>query len=253
MNVKGKVTMITGGAGGLGSFMARKFTENGAVVYLLDLPVMEEKANGLIKEIEEAGGKAAFIGIDLTKEEEWKAAVEKVVAAEGKIDVLINNAGISIRKPIEEHTMEEWMKVMEINTGAVFLGTKYVLPIMEAQNGGSIINTSSVCGLIGHLYSGFSYIASKGAVTLFTKAVAARYGKYNIRCNSVHPSTVDTPMVHERLVSDPEFAAQRVGEVPLGHLCTADDVANAFLFLASEEASFINGCALTVDGGVTAY
>ena len=253
MTVDCKIVLIPGGAGGLGSAIAKKLSSNGASVYLLDLPAAQEKACAITEEIKTAGGKAAFIPIDLTHENEWEDVIKTIMDEEGRIDVLVNNAGITIRKPVEELHMDEWMKVMEVNIGSVFLGTKFVLPVMIKQRGGVIINTSSVAGLIGHQYSGFPYIASKGAVTMFTKAVAARYGKYNIRCNSIHPSTVDTPLVHEMLANDPQFAAERLGEVPLGRLCSAEDVANAVLYLASDEASFVNGCALTVDGGVTAY
>ena len=141
---------------------------------------------------------------------------------------------------------------MKVNTGSTFLGTKYAIPVMRRQGGGAIINTSSVCGLIGHKFTPEAYTASKGAVTMLTKAIASRYAKDGIRCNSIHPSTVDTPFVRKNL-EDPVFRSQRLGEVPLGRLATSEDVANAVLYLASEEASFINGVALPVDGGVTCY
>ncbi|MCR4908194.1 MAG: SDR family oxidoreductase, partial [Lachnospiraceae bacterium] len=178
--------------------------------------------------------------------------VKNVKERTGRIDVLINNAGINIRKNLEDMSMEEWCRMMEVNVGSVFLGIKHVLPVMRSQGGGSIINTSSVCGLIGHRYTPEAYTATKGAVTMLTKSVAARYGHENIRCNSIHPSTVDTPLVHERL-SDPQFAAERLGEVPLGRLAKASDVAGAVLYLSSDEASFINGVSLPVDGGVSCY
>ena len=147
--------------------------------------------------------------------------------------------------------MAEWMKVMEVNVGAVFLGIKHVIPYMRRQGGGAIINTSSQCGLIGHRYTAEAYTASKGAVTLLTKSIAVRYGKDNIRCNAICPSTAATALVMERL-QDPVFAAERCGEVPLGRLCAVEDIAYAVLYLASEEASYINGAALPVDGGATA-
>jgi cyclopentanol dehydrogenase len=142
--------------------------------------------------------------------------------------------------------------MMSVNTGSVFLGTKYVLPTMKKQGNGEIINISSVCGLVGHKYTPEAYTASKGAVTLLTKSIASRYAQYGIRCNSIHPSTVDTPLVQE-FFKNPDRRAERYNEVPLGRLCSKDDVANAVLYLASEEASFINGLALSVDGGVTCY
>lgn len=252
MSVKDKTVLITGGAGGLGSSMAKKLAENGAVIFILDLAQAEEAAKNVISEIEAAGGKAYFQASDITSEEDWEKAVKAAVEKTGKVDVLINNAGINIRKPVEEMSIDEWMTMMRINTGGVFLGTKYVIPQMRKQGGGVIINTSSVCGLVGHKFTPEAYTATKGAVTMLTKAIASRYAKDNIRCNSIHPSTVDTPLISERL-KDPAFAAERLGEVPLGRLCTADDVSNAVLFLADENSNFINGLALAVDGGVTCY
>ncbi|MCC8164319.1 MAG: glucose 1-dehydrogenase [Lachnospiraceae bacterium] len=252
MNVKGKTILITGGAGGLGGAMAKLLAANGATIFILDLPQAEEAAKALIADIEAAGGKAYFQPSDITSEEDWQKAIQAAVAETGKVDVLINNAGINIRKPVEEMSIDEWMTMMKINTGGVFLGIKYAIPQMRAQGGGSIINTSSVCGLVGHKYTPEAYTATKGAVTMLTKAIASRYAKDNIRCNSIHPSTVNTQLISEKL-KDPAFAAERLGEVPLGRLCTADDVANAVLYLASEEASFINGLSLAVDGGVTCY
>lgn len=190
--------------------------------------------------------------IDVTKEEDWKRVGDASVERYGRIDVLVNNAGINIRKPIEEMNISEWNTMMSVNTGSVFLGCKYVIPIMKKQGGGAIINTSSVCGLVGHKYTPEAYTASKGAVTLLTKAVASRYARFGIRCNSIHPSTVDTPLV-QTLFKDPARKAERLGEVPLGRLCSVQDVANAVLFLSGDEAAFINGLAMTVDGGVTCY
>lgn len=250
MNVKDKVIMITGAGGGLGSEMARLLCRNGAKVFILDLDA--EKGRQTADEIVKDGGAAWFIRADVTSEADWQAAVDKAVETCGGLDVLVNNAGINIRKPVEEMSIDEWCTMMKVNTGSVFLGCKYAIPVMRRQGGGAIINTSSVCGLIGHKYTPEAYTATKGAVTMLTKAIASRYGRDNIRCNSIHPSTVDTPLVREKL-KDPRFHAERVGEVPLGRLAAAEDVANAVLYLASEEASFINGVALPIDGGVTCY
>lgn len=252
MNVNGKNVLITGGAGGLGSEMARTLAAHGANIMILDLDSAKENAGHLVEELKGYGVEAYFEPLDVSVEEDWEKVVNSAVSKFGKIDVLVNNAGINIRKKIEEMSMDEWSTMMKINIGSVFLGTKYVLPVMRKQGGGSIINTSSVCGLIGHKYTTEAYTATKGAVTLLTKSIASRYGDQNIRCNSIHPSTVDTPLIHERL-KDSEFAAERLGEVPLGKLAQAKDVANAVLYLASEEAEFINGIALPVDGGVTCY
>ena len=250
MNVKDKVVLITGAGGGLGSEMARLLCANGAKVVILDLNA--EMGEATMNDIRASGGQAWFIKADVTSEADWKAAVDFAVEKGGRLDVLVNNAGINIRKPVEEMNIDEWMTMMKVNTGSVFLGCKYAIPVMRRQGGGAIINTSSVCGLVGHKFTPEAYTATKGAVTMLTRAIASRYAKDGIRSNSIHPSTVDTPLVRERL-KDPQFRAERVGEVPLGRLATAADVANAVLYLASEEAGFLNGVALPVDGGVTCY
>ncbi len=252
MTVRGKKILITGGAGGLGSAACRKLSQNGAAVFILDLPSVRKTAEELVQEIRSQGAEAYFYPIDLTSESDWEDTLPRIASDAGRIDVLVNNAGINIRKSVEEMSFDEWMTMMAVNTGGVFLGIKHVLPLMRKQGEGAIINISSVCGLIGHKFTTEAYTATKGAVTLLTKAIASRYGADGIRCNSIHPSTVDTPLVHERL-KDAGFTAERLGEVPLGRLATAEDVANAILYLASDEASFINGVALPVDGGVTCY
>jgi NAD(P)-dependent dehydrogenase (short-subunit alcohol dehydrogenase family) len=164
----------------------------------------------------------------------------------------VNNAGINIRKIIEEMSPEELDRMYSVNVKGPFLGIKHALPAMKKTGGGSIINMSSVCGLVGHMYTPEAYTTTKGALTLLTKAVAARYGKFNIRCNSIHPSTADTPLVQEML-KDPEKRKERLGEVPLGRMASLQDIAEAAVYLASQEGAFINGVALPVDGGVTAY
>lgn len=251
MSVSGKTILITGGAGGLGFAMTEVLLKNKANVVMLD--VAADAGNKKLEDLKRAGyDTVSFMQIDVTEEEDWKRVVDNTVERYGKIDVLVNNAGINIRKPIEEMNISEWNTMMSVNTGSVFLGCKYVIPIMKKQGSGAIINTSSVCGLVGHKYTPEAYTASKGAVTLLTKAVASRYAQFGIRCNSIHPSTVDTPLV-QTLFKDPARKAERLGEVPLGRLCSAQDVANAVLFLSGDDASFINGLAMTVDGGVTCY
>lgn len=175
MNVQNKVIVITGGAGGIGSAQAKLLARNGAEVWILDL--VQEKIDQLMEELKRQGGKAHGAVADVTSEEEWKTIVERIVSESGRLDVVVNNAGINIRKPIEEMVKDEWMKMMEVNTASVFLATKYVLPVMRKQGGGAIINTSSICGLIGHMNTPEAYTATKGAITLLTKSVAARYGK----------------------------------------------------------------------------
>ena len=195
MNVKGKMILVTGGAGGHGSAMAKLLSENGAKLQIIDLEAVREKGEALAAEIKAAGGDAWFCSADVTTEEDWKKAVDFAMENTGRIDVLVNNAGINIRKPVEEMNIDEWMTMMKVNTGSTFLGCKYTIPIMRKQGGGAIINTSSVCGLVGHKYTTEAYTATKGAITMLTKAIASRYAKDNIRCNSIHPSTVYTPFI----------------------------------------------------------
>lgn len=248
MNVYGKVIAVTGAAGGIGTAIAKKLAENGAVVWLLDLKA--DACAQLAEECHTAGQTAYAAELDVTEEAGWKGTIDKIVLTCGRLDAVVNLAAINIRKPVEEMCKDEWMRMMEVNTGSVFLSCKFAIPVMRRQGGGSIINISSICGIIGHRFTPEAYTASKGAVTMLTKAIAARYAHDGIRCNSVHPCTVDTPFV-AAVMKDPVKRQQRIDEVPLGRLATVDDVANAVLFLASEEASFINGEALTVDGGVT--
>jgi len=246
MRLANKVALITGAAQGLGAEIARRFHREGARVFLGDVRVEEgEKIAGELE-------RAAFFRLDVTSEQSWEAVLAAVLAKAGRLDILVNNAGINIRKNIEEMPADALDSMLAVNVKGPFLGIKFALPIMRAAGGGTILNMSSVCGLVGHKYTNEAYTTTKGALTLLTKSVATRYAKDNIRCNSVHPSTVDTPLV-QAVLQDPARRAERFGEVPLGRLATAADVAGAFVFLASDEASFINGAAFPVDGGVTAW
>ena len=249
MRLDGKVALVTGGAQGLGAAIARRFAEEGALVFIADMQA--DLGTGTAAEISAKGGKAHFLALDVTREESWIAARARVEETAGRFDVLVNNAGINIREPIEEMKVENLDKMLAVNVRGPFLGIKHFLPLLRKSGGGSIINMSSVCGLVGHRYTTEAYTLTKGAVTLLTKTVAVRYAKDKIRCNSIHPSTVDTPLVQE-LLKNPERRQERLGEVPLGRLATEADVANAAVFLASDEAAFLNGVALPVDGGTVA-
>ncbi len=250
MRLKNKIALITGSAQGLGAAIAERFAEEGATVFICDMNV--EAGNATVAQIESRGGQASFLPLDVSREDNWIAALAQVVARHERLDVLVNNAGINIRETIEDMKEESLEAMLAVNVKGPFLGIKHAIPIMRTAGGGSIINMSSICGLIGHKYTTEAYTITKGAVTLMTKTVGVRYAKDNIRCNSIHPSTVDTPLV-QIMFQDPKKKEERIGEIPLGRLATELDVANAALYLASDEASFINGVALPVDGGLTAY
>ncbi len=245
-----KIAIITGAAGGIGSALSLRFAQEGAMVLLCDLANTSGK--DLVKKITQDGGKAEFFPMDVTIEQDWKRLIAYITESYQRLDILINNAGINIRKPIEEMEVEEWDTMMRVNVRSVFLGIKHTLPIMRKQKGGSIINMSSICGLVGHKFTPEAYTASKGAVTLLTKSAAVRYAKDGIRINSLHPSTVRTNLVN-KMLSDPERLKERIDEIPLGRLANVDDVVNAALFLACDEALFLTGVSLPIDGGLTAY
>ena len=187
----------------------------------------------------------------MTKEDDWASAVESAVSKYRKLDILVNNAGITIRKNVEDTTEEDWDRIMAINAKGVFLGTKQAIPAMRESGGGSIVNISSTAGLVGSPYSGASYAATKGAVRLFTKATAIQYAKESIRCNSVHPGLLETPMTQDML-ADAAHREERTQRIPLGRVGTAADIAYGVLYLASDEASFVTGSELVIDGGATA-
>ncbi|MDR2371474.1 MAG: SDR family oxidoreductase [Treponema sp.] len=247
--LEGKAALVSGAGQGLGAAIAALFAGEGAVVFIGDLNAGTGSSTAAA--INAKGGRAFFLMLDVTDEESWKAAVARAEKEAGRLDILVNNAGINIREPIETMKAENFDAMLAVNVKGPFLGIKHAIPVFRRCGGGVIINMSSVCGLVGHRYTTEAYTVTKGALTLLTKTVAVRHAKDNIRCNSLHPSTVDTPLVRE-LFRDPARRTERLGEVPLGRLASAEDVANAALFLASDEAAFINGAALPVDGGTTA-
>jgi NAD(P)-dependent dehydrogenase (short-subunit alcohol dehydrogenase family) len=249
MRLAGKTALISGAAQGLGAAMACRFAEEGALVFIGDMKA--EAGNQVVEKIRGKGGKAFFLTLDVTNEQNWIDAMAAIQTQAGRLDILVNNAGINIREPIEVMKAEDFDTMLAVNVKGPFLGTKHAIPVFRKGGGGLIINISSVSGLIGHAFTTEAYTVTKGAVTLLTKAIAVRHAKDNIRCNSIHPSTVNTPLVQE-LFKDPVKKQQRYDEVPLGRLATEADVANAALFLASDEATFLNGVALPVDGGTTA-
>ncbi len=248
MRLENKVAFISGGARGMGAVEAKLFAQEGAKVVIAD--VLEEEGRKTEAEISETGGECLFVRLDVTNEAEWQQAVGATVARFGKLDILINNAGIYRTHRVEETTSEEWDQVMDINAKGVFLGTKHAIPEMRKAGGGSIINISSVAGLVGSQESS-AYNASKGAVRLLTKATAIQYASDGIRANSIHPGTIET-MMTAGFLSEEAHRQDRLNRTPLGRLGQPEDVAYGALYLASDESSFVTGAELVIDGGWTA-
>ena len=248
MRLEGKVALISGGARGMGAAEARLFAAEGAKVVLGD--VLEDDGRRVEAEIAETGGEALFVKLDVTSEDDWRAAVAAAARRFGGLHILVNNAGIWNGGNVESETAESWDRVMDINGKGVFLGTKAAIPAMRESGGGSIVNISSVAGIIGSA-GATAYNASKGAVRLLTKSTAVQYAAEGIRCNSVHPGPIVTQMLDEVYPSD-EIRQRREAAIPLGRLGEMEDVARGVLFLASDEASYMTGSELVIDGGATA-
>ena len=260
--LQGKVAIITGGASGIGAETARLFATHGATIILCD--VQDELGHAVAREINDAGGIAEYFHHDVTSEDQWNTRAAATEKKYGKINILGNIAGISGRPPgmvvqsggptagamLLDQTLENWNRIMEVNATGVFLGTKAVIPAMQRAGGGSIINISSICGIIGS-FANAAYHASKGAVRIFSKSAAIQYAKDQVRVNSVHPGFVDTPMARPGLLGN-ESGKARMDATPMGRFGKPIDIANGCLFLASDEASWMTGAELVIDGGMTA-
>jgi NAD(P)-dependent dehydrogenase (short-subunit alcohol dehydrogenase family) len=249
MRLEGKVALITGAARGQGEAEARLFAREGARVAIAD--VLEEEGERLEAEINELGGSAFFVRLDVTSESDWERAISATVQRFGKLDVLVNNAAVAVFVEPDDATVADWDRQMAINAKGVFLGTKAAIPEMRKAGGGSIVNISSTSGLIGQGYIHPGYNASKGAVRLLTKSIAIQYAKEGIRANSVHPGGTLTSMTEKRL-SDPEAYAKGISLIPLGRFAQPEEIAYGVLYLASDESSYVTGSELVIDGGYTA-
>jgi NAD(P)-dependent dehydrogenase (short-subunit alcohol dehydrogenase family) len=243
----GKVALISGGARGQGAAEAQLFAREGAKVVFGD--ILDAEGRQVEVGIRAAGGEATYVHLDVTNEASWRAAVDTAVSRYGALHVLVNNAGIYMRKRIEETTEDDLDQILAVNVKGVFLGVKHALPAMRRAGGGSIINISSVAGLVGNPNGSPIYTTSKGAVRLFTKATAMQHARENIRCNSIHPGPIDTAMLDETAGGR---SAAMLGRVPLGRVGTVEDIAYGVLYLASDESSFVTGSELVIDGGLTA-
>jgi NAD(P)-dependent dehydrogenase (short-subunit alcohol dehydrogenase family) len=249
MRLSGKVALISGAASGMGQSEATIFAREGARVIVGD--ILEAEGKDVADAIVKAGGQARFVRLDVTSERSWQDAVAAAESAFGKLDVLVNNAGISGTFDPDTLSVSAWDRLMEVNAKGVFLGMKHAAPAMERAGGGAIVNISSISGFAGQDRVHMAYNASKGAVRIMTKSAAVQFGKLGIRVNSVHPGIMP-PMRTSVGSADPAWRERSLRHVPLKREGRVEEVAYAVLFLASDEASYITGTELVVDGGYLA-
>ncbi len=242
----GKVALISGAARGMGESEARLFAREGAKVILGD--VLEEQGRAVVQDIIRQGGAATFVPLDVSKESDWQQAVETAEQTYGQLAILVNNAGIVRMAPLDETSLDDWNAVISVNQTGVFLGMKHAIPAMRRAGSGSIVNISSIAGLIG-LSNIPAYQASKGAVRLLTKNAAVQYAADKIRANSIHPGRIETPMTTPLA---PERREMVLRLTPLGRDGKPEEVAYGVLYLASDESSYVTGTELVIDGGYTA-
>jgi len=246
MRLKDKVAIITGAGSGMGEAAAQMFAREGAKVVATD--INEETLKAVVAKIVDQGGEAIALKHNVASKADWEKVMAATVEKYGKLDILVNNAGIALAKDFLEQSEEDWLRTYAINVNSIMYGMQLAIPFMEKNNGGSIVNISSIAALTGMAGAG-AYTASKGAVRSITKAAAVDYGKKNIRVNSVHPGYIETPMSAPSMATYKEYF---LSQIALPNLGKAEEVAAAILFLASDEASHITGIELPVDGGVTA-
>lgn len=242
--LENKVALISGGARGQGKAEAKLFAREGVKLIFGD--VLDREGEKVEAEIKQMDGDCKYVHLDVTNEKDWKDAVREAVDKYHRLDILVNNAGIVMRHQDLDFPPEDWDQIMEVNAKGVFLGTRSAIDPMKQAGGGSIVNISSIAGILGRPISSPAYSASKGAVRAFTKAIAERYAADGIRCNSIHPGPIETEMI--RVTQNLEFG---IGEIPLGRIGQPADVAYGALYLASDESSFVTGTELIIDGGVT--
>jgi len=264
-NLQNRTALITGAARGIGAETARLMAERGATVYVAD--ILDEQAQQITSEINDKGGQAFSINLDVTSEVSWQSTVDEITSAAGQLDILVNNAGLFLGKGIEEASLAEWHKLVDTNMTSVFLGTKICAPLLResarhSEHGSAIVNVSSIAGLVAAPNDPL-YAMTKGGVTIFTKSTAVSFATRGdrIRVNSVHPGVVDTEMGNLAIaahaersgVTDIEQVRQLSAERhPIGRIAETADIANAILFLASDGAAFMTGVSMPVDGGYTA-
>lgn len=248
MRLQNKVALITGAASGMGESMAHVFAREGASVVLTDL--LEEEGEAVAASIRSAGGEAGFLRHDVTDEAQWQQVITATLQRHGKLDIVVNNAGISGGLP-DRLDVAAFDRLMQVNARGTFLGMKYAIEHMQKAGGGSIVNISSISGIVGQDFVHMGYNGAKGAIRTMTKSAAVQFGPAGIRVNSVHPGIMP-PMRTSQTSADPTIRARVLEGVPLRRAGRVEEVANAVLFLASDEASYITGAELVVDGGLVA-
>jgi NAD(P)-dependent dehydrogenase (short-subunit alcohol dehydrogenase family) len=248
--LQGKVALISGAASGLGAAQALACAKEGAQVVFGD--IADKDGSQVEARIRTAGADALYVHLDVTHEEDWRSAIRQTVSRFGKLDVLINNAGVVVKKvPIEALIVEEWDRVMAVNLRGTFLGTKHALPEMRRAGGGSIVNVSSIAGIGQSQIQEPAYATSKAAVRMLSKVTATQHAHENIRCNSLHPGPTDGGMLY-RFLSDPKALEERLKRVPMGRLARVEEIVAGVIFLASDESSYVTGSELVIDGGALA-
>lgn len=260
--LSGKVAIVSGGASGIGAATAQLFAAHGASVVVCD--VNDSAGRAICEEIGASDGEAKFQRLDVVDESQWQAVVTETEEKYGKVDVLANIAGVSGRDPemtvqtsrtagprLGDQSLESWRWVMDVNATGTFLGTKSVIEAMLRAGGGSVVNISSICGIVGS-HANAAYHASKGAVRIFSKSAAVQYAAEGIRVNSIHPGFVDTPMTRPAHTNN-DIARVRMDATPMGRFGKPLDIAMGCLYLASDESAWVTGSELVIDGGLTAY
>ena len=251
MRLADKVTIITGAGGGMGRIAAQMFAKEGAKIVVAEFG--EAAGKETVDLIRADGGEATFVKVDVSKEADAKAMVDHAVATYGRLDCLYNNAGVM---PEADHSVidtevDVWDQVMAVNVRGVFLGCKYAIPAMEASGGGSIVNIASFVALLGCSVPQDAYTASKGAVLSLTRSLAVQFGPSGIRTNAICPGPVETPLLMELFAKDPAKAARRYVHIPMGRFGRPEEIADAVVFLASDESSFVTATTFLVDGGIS--